>query len=99
MPEQDTYVMVCQGLAIDTVPFGVPIGQFLKSYDPEAHDGRGSARWTNNLNEALTFSSQVEAARLWRSIPRVRPKRSDGRPNRPLTAFTVLIGPRSDFEN
>jgi len=40
-------------------------GQYLKAYDPEAHDGRGKAEWTAD--------------------------RPDGRPNRPLTAFTVTF--------
>lgn len=71
----------------------VPTGAYLKEYDPEAHDGQGSARWTEDLAEALIFDSADDAADLWRTIPKARPLRPDGRPNRPLTAFTVAIDP------
>jgi hypothetical protein len=66
-------------------------GAWLKSYDPEAHDGRGDATWTNDPAQAQQFASAMEAHRFWRQPSRTRPRRADGQPNRPLTAFSVSI--------
>ena len=64
---------------------------FLHSYDPEAHDGRGEATWTTDPAHARTFASTADALACWRAVPRNRPTRVDGKPNRPLSAFTVEI--------
>jgi hypothetical protein len=69
----------------------VPAGSFLKAYDPEAMDGYGLASWTGDKAEALVFGSFGEAFDAWRAIPASRPLRPDGKPNRPLTAFTVAF--------
>lgn len=67
-----------------------PVG-YLKSYDPEAHDGLGQVVLTLELTEAHEFSS-VEAALAARyAIPKCRPRREDGRPNRPMLAFSCEI--------
>jgi hypothetical protein len=66
-------------------------GQWLKSYDPEAHDGQGWAEWTDDPAQARVFPSRMAAFEAWRAVPRARPLRADGRMNRPLTAFTVTI--------
>lgn len=68
-----------------------PAGAWLKSYDPEAFRGRGSAEWTDDPTEALVFTEPVEAFRYWKQTSRTRPYREDGRPNRPLTAFTIEV--------
>jgi hypothetical protein len=70
---------------------GSPAGMYLKAYDPEAHDGQGLADWTGKLEDALKFETATEAWNLWRTVPKSRPVRPDGKPNRPLTAFTVEI--------
>lgn len=66
-------------------------GQYLRRYDPEARAGHGQAEWTAALDEALTFPDGAAAFACWRTVPRSRPFREDGRPNRPLTAYTVEI--------
>ncbi len=58
----------------------VPTGSWLKSYDPDAYDGRGSATWTFDTEAAMA---------CWRTVSTVRPTRPDGQPNRPLTAATI----------
>lgn len=69
-------------------------GQYLKSYDAEANDGQGDARWTRNPAEAMTFQDVSAAYACWAKVPRRRPVRDyDGEPNRPLTAFTVTFEP------
>lgn len=83
-------VLVCQGLATTGVetPEGL-IGQYLESFDVDAHDGRGTATWTNDLNEAIVFDGFMQAMEAWRTWSTVRMFRDDGQPNRPLTAFHV----------
>lgn len=81
-------VIVSRGLAD-----GRPLwnGEYLRAYDPEGLDGMGSFEWTPNLTEALKLSDHPAAFGLWRSVPKSRPRRSDGKPNRPLTAFNIEI--------
>lgn len=66
-------------------------GQYVKFYNPEDNDGWGSVESTSHIEEALTFNSSEDAVRTWRAVPEKRPLRPDGKPNRPLTAFTVEI--------
>ena len=67
----------------------LPVGAWLESYDPEAHDGRGYATWTMRPRLAMRFITLAAAMECYRTIPKNKPTREDGRPNRPLTAFTV----------
>jgi hypothetical protein len=74
-------------------------GCYIVSYDPEPHITGGGYNGghlvtTPNRAEATRFTHE-QASDLWRSGPscachRLRP---DGKRNRPLTAFTVLIQP------
>jgi hypothetical protein len=64
-------------------------GKYLKSYDPDAYDGHGAAEWTEVLGEAMHFASATDVLMFWRQESKVKPRRADGRPNRPLTAYTV----------
>lgn len=64
---------------------------YLKAYDPEAYDGMGEATSTFDLAEAARFATFSDALACYRTVPANRPTRPDGRPNRPLTAFTVAF--------
>jgi hypothetical protein len=64
-------------------------GQYLRSYDPDAFDGQGDMTATHDLKEAKHFSDIKAAMEFYRQVSTVRPVRGDGKPNRPLTAFTV----------
>lgn len=66
-------------------------GAYIRAYDPDAHNGYGHIIGTLNVNEALTFATAGEAFALYRSISRTKPFRPDGKPNRPLTSYTVEI--------
>ena len=69
-------------------------GTYLKSYDPDARGGRGEIQATHDPNNALKFGGKSEAMMLWKKPSKVHPIRlSDGKPNRPLTAWTVTILP------
>lgn len=71
-----------------------PVGLYLLAYDPEANDGQGFADWTRSAAEARGWPTKEEAVAAWQAIPRARPRRGDGQPNRPLTAFTMVTEAR-----
>lgn len=66
-------------------------GQYLQAADFDAHDGRGFVQWTEDPARAKRFPSMGEALAYWRTRSKVRPIRPDGRPNRPLTAASVVV--------
>jgi hypothetical protein len=70
----------------------LPVGCYLASYDADGNDGWGEAVWTDNPAEAIAFATAIEARACWTEQSRLRPLRPDGNPNRPLTAFTILLG-------
>lgn len=61
-------------------------GQFLKAMDFEAFDGRGELTTTADIGEAKLFADLTEAFEFYRHVPKCKPWREDGKPNRPLTA-------------
>ena len=71
-------------------------GQYLRDFDFEAHDGQGEVSLTPNVAEAKVFSDLAEAIAFWKRSPECKPRRWDGRPNRPLTGanweFTSIGG-------
>lgn len=84
-------VMLCVGLAN-----GAPTpdkGKWLAAFDPEAMDGRGLAAWTSDRKRAYRFHDPETAWRVWHAIPANRTTRPDGKPNRPLTAYSVMVEP------
>jgi hypothetical protein len=67
-------------------------GWYLKEYDPEAFGGVGYINWTPNRAEAKKYASKEEAWEEYKRRPTNHPTRFiDGRPNRPLTAYSVEI--------
>lgn len=73
--------------------------QYLKHYDPsfvasKGYDG-GKLEVTPLLKEAQVFESIGEAHALYTASYGTRP---DGRPNRPLTAWSVVILAAQDAE-
>jgi hypothetical protein len=69
----------------------LPVGWYLAGYDADGNEGWGEATWTENPAKAVTFSTASEAHACWTEQSRLRPLRPDGQPNRPLTAFSVLL--------
>jgi hypothetical protein len=78
-------LMLCRGLATG----GGPDGEYLASFDPEAGDGWGEAVFTRDVAKALRFPDFPAAYAFLGTRPTRRPVRPDGKPNRPLTAFTM----------
>jgi len=66
-----------------------PAGEYLARYDPEAFAGGGDAEFTTDPSRALRFAGMREALECTRAVPRACPMRADGKPNRPLTMFTL----------
>lgn len=66
------------------------VGEYLTGYDPDAHDGRGAASFDNRPDHALRFPDAETAAALVEQPSTVRPT-IDGQPNRPLTAFVLMV--------
>lgn len=67
------------------------MGKYLETFDVDAFDGRGDATLTEHKSHALQFPDFSAAMAAWRMRSTVRPTRPDGRPNRPLTAWSVEI--------
>jgi hypothetical protein len=65
-----------------------PRNQFLAKYDPKT----GHSTWTLDKAKAMKFAGPAEAFMLWNSVHEREPVRAhDGKPNKPLTAFTIEI--------
>lgn len=69
----------------------VEIGRYLEWSDPDAKHGRGDDRWTADIKKAKKFPSFHAAMACWTAQSTKRPFRPDGRPNKPLTAFSVTV--------
>jgi hypothetical protein len=67
-------------------------GEYVKWYDPDACDGHGDVTFTSTFADAKTFATMADAMAYAMRSPASRPLRQDGKPNRPLTVFTL------DFE-
>jgi|SRR5215467_6536732 len=67
-----------------------PAGAWVAWYDPDANQGLGGAEFTLDPARALAFRTPNAALRCWRQRSHVRPTRFDGKPNRPLTCYTVM---------
>lgn len=61
--------------------------------DPEIDYPTGAIVSSDDPERAMAFASFDEAVLYWQRQSERTPLRPDGRPNRPLTAFTVEIEP------
>jgi hypothetical protein len=64
-------------------------GPYLEWADPDARGGFGDDGWTDDIAKAKRFATFSDAVECWKRQSTVRPIRDDGKPNRPLTAFSV----------
>jgi hypothetical protein len=84
------YVIRCRGIAGRNDPDPI-VGQYLKDNDFEHDEGRGRAAFTPNLKDAMTFPDKAAAMAYYFTASKTVPRRPDGRPNRPLTAYMIEI--------
>ncbi|HEX5813338.1 MAG TPA: hypothetical protein VFY38_14620 [Pseudonocardia sp.] len=66
-------------------------GVWVAFYDPDADNGTGCATVTVDRDQALRFDDVLAATTFLNQTSTVRPTRPDGRPNRPLTAWTIAL--------
>lgn len=67
-------------------------GMYVISCDVDGDDGRGIIAATPLEGLARTFDSFGEAVAYWQRQSTIHPVRlTDGKPNRPLTTYTVAI--------
>ena len=78
-------------LAIAATKNQVVHGDYLEWSDPDANFGKGDDRWTPDLAKAKRFLTFKDAIACWKAQSKFVPKRPDGKPNRPLTAWSVTI--------
>jgi hypothetical protein len=62
---------------------------YLRSYDPDGENGRGYVRMTDQLDKAKRFPDLAAVFEEWKRQSTTVPFRDDGKPNRPLTAYTM----------
>jgi hypothetical protein len=65
--------------------------RFLCWLNVEQHDGRAPIPTTDDPGKAHRFKDPPEAVAFWHTQSKVKPRRTDGLPNRPLTAYTIEI--------
>jgi len=53
--------------------------------------GQRVATWTREPAQAMTFPTGAAAIACYRAVPFNRPLRPDGKPNPPLTIFSVAF--------
>jgi hypothetical protein len=83
--------VACLGLA-DGRPAGEITGAWLVWYEPAGNNGNGDAAWSHDPADAARFTER-EWAELYAAAPANRPRRPDGKPNRPITMFNLMIVP------
>jgi hypothetical protein len=67
--------------------------RWIAEADVDAYDGRGWVVGTRDPELALSWPDKQQAIEFYMTDSKVRPLRADGLPNRPLTAFNVVIEP------
>ena len=72
---------------------GRPYPNFDGKYIAEVGDIDNINTWllTNNIAEAKVFEDHITAIAFYKWQSSLTPMRPDGKPNRPLTAFTVVF--------
>jgi hypothetical protein len=75
---------------------GEPVNEWLVVFDPNGNDGRGTMTTSPDPVHATRFADATTALACWKQPSTVVPYRADGKPNRPLTAYTVDVRPVVD---
>lgn len=71
-------------------------GEWVEAYDPDGGPQEvayptGEVKATGVPARALVFPTAAAAWDLWRKPSMRTPLRPDGKPNRPLSAYTVIV--------
>jgi hypothetical protein len=73
-------------------------GSWLRDCDFEVNGGHGHIKTTRDLAAAKRFADLAEALAFLKRVPECHPTRDDGKPNRPLTAFTWVLEPADEAD-
>lgn len=104
MSEPDRPMLAIKLVGLAAGPATPLDGQYLKEYDPN-RDGRdpdgnpmmAHVVTTPDAADAIHFDGFAALRRVWMAVDQRHPVRDDGKPNRPLTAFTIeAVGLDSD---
>lgn len=82
--------MACVIRIIQT-SIGIPTiydGQYILDFNPNQFKPRGLLTTTSDIMKAKQFKDHADAFIYWKQTHGMRP---DGKPNRPLTAWTIEI--------
>jgi hypothetical protein len=69
----------------------VASGAYVQDYTPDGNDGQGDLVLTARRELAKTYDDPMAAIEDWKATSTTHPVRDDGKPNRPLTAFTITV--------
>lgn len=95
-----SYVLKIEAVNAATGPACPPRPCWIRKIDVDAHKGRGQVDVTDDLAKARRFPDPGAAMDYWRRQSRRMPLRpTDGKPNRPGTAYTVSILAEDDDAN
>ena len=78
-------------LSIAAITDSIQKGDYLEWADPDANNGDGAERWTADIDKAKKFKTFTAAVECWRAQSTVQPLRLDGRPNRPMTMWSITV--------
>jgi len=62
---------------------------WIAGFDVDEFDGRGSVEYTFDVRTAYRFATIDDLFDAWTMQSQVKPRRTDGLPNKPLTAITI----------
>jgi hypothetical protein len=71
-----------------------PVEMFSRRFIAGYRDtpcGRGEVTFVYEVDGAKRFADRTAAFAFWKTQSRTMPRRPDGKPNRPMTAYTVEI--------
>jgi hypothetical protein len=68
-----------------------PVPTYVMECDFEAHNGVGEVIFTQKREEAKHFVDGSAALDFYRTQSKTVPLRPDGKPNRPLTAYHMIL--------
>lgn len=68
-------------------------GMYVKRFDFDHEDGKGLGTFVWDATRAMKFATAADAMAFWKTQSTTKPKRADGKPNRPFTSTHVEVVP------
>lgn len=88
------YVMKIQGAEPENLLYHqiTKLPCYLRNYDADGYEGNGRIEVATDLDGAKRFPTREAVVAEWMKVNPSYPNRpNDGRPNRPLSAFTIEV--------